>query len=76
MPTTVREHPLDREMAFFAVEEFRGLVAVFGAMEGEFEIWAYEYPRARVVMHTWQWPTGTRGRGDDGTLGGGGGELG
>ena len=79
VPSTVGDREarvLDRELAYFAVEEFQGQVAVFGAMEGEFEIWAYEFRRARVRMHTWQWPIGTRRRGADGMLGGGDGELG
>ena len=79
VPSTVADRQarvLDRELAYFALQEFQDLVAVFGAMEGEFEIWAYEFQRARVTMHTWQWPIRTTRRGVDGMLGGGDRELG
>ncbi|KAG7004374.1 hypothetical protein G7Y79_00026g059580 [Physcia stellaris] len=79
VPSTVADRQarvLDRELAYFALQEFQDLVAVFGAMEGEFEIWAYEFRRARVTMHTWQWPIRTTRRGVDGTLGVGDRELG
>ncbi|KAI4176689.1 MAG: hypothetical protein LQ346_007841 [Caloplaca aetnensis] len=47
---------LDRELAYFAMEEFRDVVKVFGALEGEFEVHAFGYRRARVAMHILAWP--------------------
>lgn len=51
---------LDRETAYFAMEELQHLVAVFGALNGEFELWVYEHPRARGSMHIFQWPPDVR----------------
>lgn len=51
-----QEDSLDREIAFFAIEEFRKALAVHGAMEGEFEIWAYGHKRSTSVFHTFKWP--------------------
>ena len=50
---------VDRETAFFAMEEFRSLIAVFGAMEGKFEIWSFGLKRSIARMYVFAWPTGS-----------------
>ena len=51
---------LDRETAYYAMEEFRNLVTVFGAMQGRFEIWSYGHKRMTGSMHIFEWPSGAR----------------
>lgn len=47
---------LDRETTFFALSEYRSLLGVFGAMQGEFEIWSYGRKRISCRMHVFEWP--------------------
>ncbi|KAL8941823.1 MAG: hypothetical protein Q9216_002023 [Gyalolechia sp. 2 TL-2023] len=47
---------LEREMAFFAMEEYCDLVGVYGAMQGEFEYWAWGHRMAVTNIYIWQWP--------------------
>ncbi|KAI4107156.1 MAG: hypothetical protein LQ345_007157 [Seirophora villosa] len=47
---------LDRELAYFAMNEYCNLVAVYGAMRGEFEFWGFETVLAVTVIHVIQWP--------------------
>ncbi|KAI4108924.1 MAG: hypothetical protein LQ339_002042 [Xanthoria mediterranea] len=47
---------LDRELAFFAFEEYRLMLTRFGAMVGDFEIHAHAYKRAACSMHIVPWP--------------------
>ncbi|KAL8897437.1 MAG: hypothetical protein Q9207_007217, partial [Kuettlingeria erythrocarpa] len=60
-PADVQVHRLDvgylyREQAYSAIEEFRKVVAVFGALKGEFEVHAFGFRRAKVAMHIFVWP--------------------
>ncbi|KAI4193564.1 MAG: hypothetical protein LQ348_002836 [Seirophora lacunosa] len=47
---------LDRELAYFAMNEYCNLVAVYGAMRGEFEYRGFETVLAVTVIHVIQWP--------------------
>lgn len=49
---------LEREMMYFAILEYCALVAVYGAMDGEVEYWAWGMRMAVVVVHIWPWPFG------------------
>ncbi|KAL8823797.1 MAG: hypothetical protein Q9191_005539 [Dirinaria sp. TL-2023a] len=49
---------LDRETAYFAMKEFCYLVSHFGAMEGEFEIWAYDFKLSISRVYIFKWPVG------------------
>ena len=51
-----RRDSLDREIAYFAIDDFRKMVSVIGAMEGEFELWAYNIKRSTSAFHTFKWP--------------------
>lgn len=59
-PSAIPEHQvssgLDRETAYFAMEEFRRLVALYGAMQGKFEIWSFGHRRSLSTMHVIEWP--------------------
>lgn len=45
-----------REDAYFALEEFRNLINVYGPMQGEFEIWSSETKRSTCTIYVVQWP--------------------
>ncbi|KAI4088145.1 MAG: hypothetical protein L6R37_008235 [Teloschistes peruensis] len=47
---------LDREMAYFAMEEVKLLVETYGAMEGVFEFWMKKSRRAMGTFRVWKWP--------------------
>lgn len=47
---------LDREFAYFAMEDFCSMIAEFGALDGLFELWYFGSRRAVCTMHTFQWP--------------------
>ncbi|KAL9010675.1 MAG: hypothetical protein Q9173_004416 [Seirophora scorigena] len=47
---------LDRELAYFAMNEYCNLVAVYGAMRGEFEFWGFDTVLAVTVIYIMQWP--------------------
>lgn len=47
---------LDRELAYFAMEDFCNLIAVYGAFEGIFELWHFKSKRATCTMHIFPWP--------------------
>lgn len=47
---------LDRELAYFALQEFREVVGLYGAMEGRFELHALGFRRAECAMHLFGWP--------------------
>ncbi|KAI4254167.1 MAG: hypothetical protein LQ352_003246 [Teloschistes flavicans] len=47
---------LERELAYFAIEELRSLVFTYGAMEGVFEIWSRKTKRAVGTFHIFKWP--------------------
>ena len=49
---------LDREIAYFAMAEFRNLVELYGALEGVFEIWAYGRKLSTTTIHIFEWPLG------------------
>ncbi len=55
VPEGVASHLL-REDAYFALEEFRNLVSVYGPMQGVFEIWLSETKRATCTVYIVQWP--------------------
>ena len=59
-PPNVRADPsthyLDRDLAYFAFQEYRHSIAVFGAMKGEFELHAHNFLRAKAAMHIFRWP--------------------
>ena len=56
----LRANEIDRETAYYAMEEFCNLVAVFGAMQGNFEFWSYGHKRMTGTMHIFEWPSGAR----------------
>lgn len=45
-----------REDAYFALEEFRNLINVYGPMQGEFEIWASKTRRSTCTVYIVKWP--------------------
>ncbi|KAL8650560.1 MAG: hypothetical protein Q9210_003752 [Variospora velana] len=47
---------LDRQLAYFAMVEFCKMVEFYGAMQGEWEYWAWERRLAVVRVYVWQWP--------------------
>lgn len=49
---------IDRETAWFAVQQVCDLVDVHGALDGEMEVWAWGVRRGRVLMHVFEWPKG------------------
>ncbi|KAI4166611.1 MAG: hypothetical protein LQ343_007906 [Gyalolechia ehrenbergii] len=51
---------LEREMAYFAMHEYCRLVAVFGAMQGKFEYWAWGQKMAVTMVYVRQWPKGEK----------------
>ncbi|KAL8866654.1 MAG: hypothetical protein Q9198_008807 [Flavoplaca austrocitrina] len=54
---------LDREQAYFALLQFKTLVADFGAMTGAFEVHVLGFRRAVCKMHVFTWPAGIRAGG-------------
>ena len=55
VPEGIANHLL-REDAYFALEEFRNLVCVYGPMQGVFEIWLSMTKRATCKVYIVQWP--------------------
>ncbi|KAL8708375.1 MAG: hypothetical protein Q9220_006756 [cf. Caloplaca sp. 1 TL-2023] len=47
---------LDRELAYFATDEFCALVGAYGAMQGEFEYWGFGKRLSTTVIHVFKWP--------------------
>ena len=45
-----------REDAYFALEEFRNLISIFGPMQGEFEIWSAKAKRSTCTIYIVRWP--------------------
>ena len=52
---------MEREVAFFALEEFRAMLGTYGAMQGEFEMWAYGQKRSITKVYVQEWPHPPRG---------------
>ena len=59
-PADVHEDPhsdiLDRELAYFAMEEYRNMLSVYGAMQGEWELYAVNLKRATIAIYIVEWP--------------------
>lgn len=47
---------LDRETTYFALWELCSLVGLFGAMQGEWEIWSYGIKSMTGRMNVFEWP--------------------
>ncbi|KAL8989656.1 MAG: hypothetical protein Q9177_001498 [Variospora cf. flavescens] len=47
---------LDRELMYSAMVEFCRMVEFYGALQGEWEYWAWGRRLAFVKVYVWQWP--------------------
>ncbi|KAI4243981.1 MAG: hypothetical protein L6R40_003192 [Gallowayella cf. fulva] len=54
--TDLHTHYLDRELAYFALQELKIMLEIFGALQGQLELHAFGLKRAEIVMHVFNWP--------------------
>ncbi|KAL8820389.1 MAG: hypothetical protein Q9223_001379 [Gallowayella weberi] len=57
------EHSLDRELAYFAFEQLKEEIALFGALHGAMELYSFGFQRGTIIISVFHWPPNVKAGG-------------